>query len=193
MAFSSVLVLAAFISSTANEFTRGTLRVAFSRTSHRVGVIAGKVAARIAVAIGVMALALVIGWVTAVLVAPSLDIPTDGWVSGAALTQALEDFVRLIGFVFVYAVLGSAIAVLVRSTPVALGIGLAWFGPIENVIGEGQSWANRWFPGLLLRTVLRPDMPGGTATGPALITLGVYLAIAVTTVALVISRRDVTS
>jgi hypothetical protein len=193
MAFSSVLVLAAFISSTANEFTRGTLRVAFARTSHRVGVLVGKVAARVAVAIGVMVLALAVGWITAVLVAPGLDIPTDGWVSGAAFTQALEDFVRLIGFVFVYAVFGGAIAVLVRSTPVALGIGLAWFGPIENVIGEGQSWANRWFPGLLLRSVLRPDMPGGTSTGTALITLGIYLTIAVGAVAWVVAKRDVTS
>ena len=55
------------------------------------------------------------------------------------------------------------VAVLVRSTPIALAIGLIWFGPIENVIGEGRAWADRWFPGLLLRSMLQPDTPGSIA------------------------------
>jgi ABC-type transport system involved in multi-copper enzyme maturation permease subunit len=191
--FSSVLVLAAFIGSTANEFTRGTLRVAFTRTSKRLSLIAGKVLARMGVATGVMLVALAVGWVTAMLVAPASDVATDDWFGSAAFGQAGEDFARLVLFVFVYAVIGTTIAVLVRSTPIALGVGLVWFGPIENVIGEGQDWADRWFPGLLLRSLLRPDMPGAVGTGTALATLAAYLTIAVAVVATVISRRDLTS
>ena len=193
MIFSSVLVLAAFISSTANEFTRGTLRVAFTRAPRRLSLLGGKVAARIGVAVVVMSVALVIGWATAVLVAPGAGIDRTDWLSGAALSSAIEDFARLLVFVIVYAVIGTMIAVLVRSTPVALAIGLLWFGPIENVIGEGRSWAMRWFPGLLLRSVLRPDAPISIATSTALATLGVYVGGAVTVIALVISRRDMTS
>src|SRR5215510_14232168 len=59
--FSSVLVLAAFIGSTANEFTRGTLRVAFTRAPRRLALLGGKLAARLAVAVVVMSVALVIG------------------------------------------------------------------------------------------------------------------------------------
>jgi ABC-type transport system involved in multi-copper enzyme maturation permease subunit len=193
MVFSSVLVLAAFISSTANEFTRGTLRVAFTRAPRRLTLLTGKVAARMGVAVVVMTVALAIGWVTAVLVAPGAGVDTTDWVSSAALRSALEDFVRLVFFVVVYAVLGTMIAVLVRSTPLALAVGLVWFGPIENVIGEGQSWAQRWFPGLLLRSVLRPDAPTSIDTSTALVTLAVYLAAAIAVTATVISRRDMTS
>lgn len=191
--FSAILVLAAFIGSTANEFTRGTLRVAFTRTSKRLSLVVGKVIARMGVATAVMLLALAVGWVTAMLVAPASDVSTDDWFGAAAFGQAGEDFVRLLLFVFVYAVIGTAIAVAVRSTPIALGVGLVWFGPIENVIGEGQSWANRWFPGLLLRGVLRSDMPGATSTTTALVTLAVYLAVAIVGVATVVTRRDITS
>ena len=184
--FSSVLVLAAFISSTANEFTRGTLRVAFTRAPRRLALVGGKLAARVGVAVIVMSIALVIGWLTAVFVAPGEGIDRTDWVGGAAFSSAFEDFARLLVFVTVY-------AVLVRSTPVALAIGLLWFGPIENVIGEGRSWAMRWFPGLLLRSVLRPDAPISIATSTALATLAVYVGVAVTVIAVAISRRDMTS
>ena len=191
--FSSVVVLAAFIGSTANEFTRGTLRVAFTRTSRRLSLLGGKVLARMGVATAVMVVALVVGWVTAMLVAPGSDVSTDAWFGSDAFAQAGEDFVRLLLFVFVYAVLGTTIAVLVRSTPIALGAGLVWFGPIENVIGEGQPWADRWFPGLLLRSVLRPDQAGAVSTATALATLAVYVLLALALVATVLSRRDLTS
>jgi hypothetical protein len=193
MIFSSVLVLAAFISSTANEFTRGTLRVAFTRAPRRLSLLGGKVAMRVIVAAAVMAVALVIGWATAVLVAPGAGVDTTDWVSTAALSSAGENFVRLLAFVSVYAVIGTMIAVIVRSTPIALAIGLVWFGPIENVIGEGHAWAARWFPGLLLRSVLRPDSPVSIATSTALMTLAVYVGAALAVIATLITRRDMTS
>jgi hypothetical protein len=193
LTFSSVLVLAAFIASTANEFTRGTLRVAFTRSANRLSLLGGKVAARVAVAVAVMTVALAVGWVTALLTAPGAGVPTDGWVSASAFSSAGDDLLRLVVFVIVYAVIGTMIAVIVRSTPIALAVGLVWFGPIENVIGEGQSWAMRWFPGLLLRSVMRPDAPISIATSTALATLAIYLGVAVTVIALVISRRDMTS
>jgi hypothetical protein len=191
--FSSVLVLAAFIGSTANEFTRGTLRVAFTRTSRRLTLLGGKVLARLGVATAVMVVALAAGWVTAMSVAPGSDVSTEAWFGSEAFGQAGEDFVRLLLFVSVYAVLGTTIAVLVRSTPIALGVGLVWFGPIENVIGEGQGWADRWFPGLLLRSVLRPDQAGGVGTGTALATLALYVCLAIALVATILSRRDLTT
>ena len=89
----------------------------------------------------------------------------------------------------VYAVIGTMIAVIVRSTSIALAVGILWFGPIENVFGDGQSWAMRWFPGLLMRSVLRPDAPMSIATSTALATLALYMGVAVTVIAVVISRR----
>ena len=141
-----------------------------------------------------MALALVVGAATSAIVAPAQDIDTTGWFGVDALGQAAGDYVRLLGFVVLYALIGTMIAVLVRSTPIALAIGLIWFGPIENVIGEGRAWADRWFPGLLLRSMLQPDTPGSIATGTAVATLAVVRRrCASATIAVVMSRRDVTA
>ena len=57
--FSAILVLAAFASSTGNEFGRGTLRSALTMQPHRWSLIAGKLGARVAVASVLTMLALV--------------------------------------------------------------------------------------------------------------------------------------
>jgi ABC-type Na+ efflux pump permease subunit len=192
IAFAFLLVFVMFAASTANEFTRGTLRTALTFQSHRLPLMAGKLAARVLVAAIVMAAALVIGSITAAVVAPAQDISTNGWFGLSALGDAVEDYLRAVVFVGGFAAIGTTIAVLLRSTPIALGVGLLWFGPIENVIGEGQDWAERWFPGMVISSIVRPETPDAVATPAALATLGAYTAICATVIAIVTSRRDVT-
>jgi ABC-type Na+ efflux pump permease subunit len=192
IAFAFLLVLVTFAASTGNEFTRGTLRTALTFQPHRLSLMAGKLAARVLVASIVMAGALVIGTITAAVVAPAQDISTNGWYGLTALGDAAEDYLRAIVFVAGFAAIGTTIAVLLRSTPIALGVGLLWFGPIENVIGEGQDWAERWFPGMVISSIVRPETPDAVATPAALATLGAYTAICATVIAIVMSRRDAT-
>jgi ABC-type transport system involved in multi-copper enzyme maturation permease subunit len=192
IAFAFLLVLVTFAASTGNEFTRGTLRTALTFQPHRLSLMAGKLAARVLVAAIVMAAALVIGSITAATVAPAQDVSTDGWYGLDALGEAVEDYLRAIVFVAGFAVIGTTIAVLLRSTPIALGVGLLWFGPIENVIGEGQDWAERWFPGMVISSIVRPETPDAVATPAALATLGAYTAICAAVIAIVMSRRDAT-
>ena len=186
-------MLAAFTSNAANEYTRGTFRSALLKHPNRWTLVAGKVAARLAMAAALMAAAIVAGAVTADLVAGSQHISTAGWFSLDGLGQAGGDYLRLVAWALGWAVFGTMIAVLVRSTPIALGIGVLWFGPIENVIGDGQAWAYRWFPGQLLRAIVAPGSADMVSTPTAATTLAVYVAICVAVVATVLRRRDVTS
>ena len=184
IAFAFLLVVVIFAAITGNEFTRGTLRTALTFQSSRVSLMAGKLAARVLVAAIVMAGALVIGSITAAIVAPAQDIGTAGWFGLDALGDAAEDYLRAIAYVVGFAVIGTTIAVLVRSTPIALGICLLWFGPVENVIGEGQDWAERWFPGMVIRSIVRPETADAVATPAALATLGAYAAVCGAVIAL---------
>ena len=159
LAFGSLLVLAAFASSAANEFTRGTFRAALLHHAGRWSLISGKVAARLTVAAALLALAVVTGAATAVVAANRQGIATTGWFGAAGVVDAGADYLRLLAWGAGYALIGTTVAVLVRSTPITLAAVVLWFGPIENVIGDGQDWAQRWFPGLLLRAVVQPGAP----------------------------------
>lgn len=192
-AFGFVLVLAAFTSKIGNEFSRGTFRTALLHHPGRWSLIGGKVMALMTVTVALLAVGMISGAVTAALIAPGQDIDTTGWFGSEALGDTLADFARLVAWASGFALIGTTLAVTIRSTAIALGVGVLWFGPIENVIGEGRDFAQRLFPGQLLRAIVAPDAPDVVSTGTAAATLGVYAAVCIATVAIVIKRGDVTA
>lgn len=192
-AFGFILLLAAFTSRIGNEFSRGTFRTALLHHPGRWSLIGGKMAALMTVTVALLVVGMATGAATAAIIAPGQDIDTTGWFGVDALADTAVDFARMIGWAAGFALIGTTLAVIVRSTPVALGIGVLWFGPIENVIGEGRAFAQRWFPGQLLRAIVAPDAPDVVSTGTATATLAAYAAVCIATVAIVIKRRDVTA
>ncbi|WP_019203838.1 hypothetical protein [Tsukamurella sp. 1534] len=187
----TILVIATFIAAMGNDITRGTLRVAMTHTPGRLSLITGKLVARIAVATTLMVLALASGAVTAAIVAPGRSVDTAGWFGADGLLDAGTDLARLLFFVGFYALVGTTLAVLVRSTPIAIGIGLLWFGPLENVIAGDREWAQRWFPGLVMRAVVDPAAPHVLSTGAAAAVLCGYGALCAAVIAISVTRRDV--
>jgi hypothetical protein len=104
----------------------------------------------------------------------------------------VTDYVSVLFWVTGYALLGMTLAVLVRSVPVALAIGIAWAGPFEHLLQDAWSPAERFFPGLLLEAFVA----GGTldvSVSRALLTVTVYLVLAATIAATTFARRDITA
>ena len=89
-----------------------------------------------------------------------------------------------------YAVLGTTLAVLARSVPVALAIGIAWAGPAEHILQDAWSPAARFFPGLLLEAFVAGGTSEVSATR-ALLTVAVYAAGAAAVAGTAFARRDV--
>jgi hypothetical protein len=193
LAFSSVLVLVTFIAATANEISRGTFRSALLQRPGRLSFFVGKVAALMAVLAVLVVAALVVGSITAAIVAPGQGVDTAGWFGAEAFGEGTADLLRLLGWAFGWAVLGATIGIVARSTPIALGIGVLWFGPIENILADSQDFALRWFPGQLLRAVVSPGSPGMVDTATAVATLGAYLGLCLLVAGITLHRRDVTS
>ena len=190
--FLGILVFVLFIANVAGEFSQGTLRTLLMRNPRRVALLAGKMGALLVFAAGVLLVALLLTVAASSVLAPSQDVATGSWFGADGLGAAAGDFGRALLGVAAWGTLGMALAMFVRSIPVALGIGIVWSGPLEHLTQDAWAAAGQWFPGLLLETVAA----GGSddvSLGHALVLVGVYVALAAGAAALVFARRDVTA
>jgi ABC-type transport system involved in multi-copper enzyme maturation permease subunit len=190
--FVGILVLVLFIANVAGEFSQGTFRTLLMRQPRRVGLLAGKMIALLAFAAVVLALAEVMTVAASTAIAGTQDISTASWFGTDGLGHATGDYATALLGVAAWASLGMALAVFVRSIPVALGIGIVWSGPFEHLMQDAWSAANQWFPGLLLEALAA----GGTAAVSftrALALIALYVAAAAGAAAIVFARRDLTA
>lgn len=190
--FSGFFVFVTFIALLAGEFSGGTFRSLLLRDPHRLRVIVGKLVGILVVAAGVVAAIEVGTLVASLLLAPSNDIPTGNWFSLRSLGDAGRDYATVFAGVTGWAVLGTTLAVIFRSTPLALGVGFAWAGPFENIVVDSWDAGYRYFPGQVLASLIR----GGTTElgiGRALLTAAVYSGVAAAVSLALFARRDVTA
>ncbi|AKU18846.1 hypothetical protein VV02_11430 [Luteipulveratus mongoliensis] len=192
--FSSVLLLALFVGMSANAFAKGTWRAALLHHPGRTSLAIGTFAARIVGLAIIVATLFVVGWITAILVAPGQGVETASWMDAESWRIAGEDFLRVMGFGIGWALLGTAVGMITRSVPVGLAAAVLWAGPIENLLGDSLDFGQRWFPGLLLRYVVAPDSLTISISNTALYgTLAAYGVILIGVIAFLVNRRDVTS
>jgi hypothetical protein len=157
-----------------------------------VQVIAGKLAGILAFAAGLVAVAEVTSFGLSLLLAPGENVSTSEWFSFASIGHGVGDFATMFVGVAGWAVLATALAVVFRSVPLALGVGFAWMGPFENSVVDSWATGRRVFPGQVLRAVINggtPELAFGRAAGTALL----YAAVAATVTVVLLRRRDVTA
>jgi hypothetical protein len=162
------------------------------RQPHRLRAIVGKLVGALIVAAGIIAVAEVATFLLGLLVAPGNDISTSQWWSVASLGDAGLDYLTVLAGVAGWAVFGTTLGVVFRSTPLALAVGFAWAGPFENIVVDSWATGYRVFPGQVLGSLIR----GGTvelAMGRAALTAAAYTAVAALVSLVLVARRDVTA
>jgi ABC-2 type transport system permease protein len=192
VSFAGTFLFVVFVGLVAAEFSRGTFRTMLIHQPRRLRLLAGKMAALLAFAAVVLGAAEVLTWGAAKLLAPTREVATGHWLSIDALGQAVADYGSVLFWISGYALLGMTLAVLVRSVPIALAIGIAWAGPFEHLLQDAWQPAGRFFPGLLLEAFVA----GGTSEVSAMrafLTVAVYATLAAAVAGTVFARRDVTS
>lgn len=190
--FVGFLVFVTITALMASEFSGGTFRAVLLRDPHRLRVIAGKLTAILLVAAVIVALAEVTTFILSLIIAPGKEIATSGWFSLGGVGAGLRDYATVLGGVTGWAVFGTTLAVIFRSTPIALGVGVAWAGPFENIVVDSWSAGYRFFPGQVLASFIQ----GGTAelgVTRAVLTAASYAAIAAAVSLILLTRRDVTA
>ena len=151
--------------------------------------LAGKMAALLLFAAAVLALTEVLSVAIALVLAPGQDIATSSWLTLDGLGEAASAYGSALLGVSAWATLGATLAVLLRSVPLALGIGVAWAGPFEHIISDVWASAFQWFPGLLLESWAVGGTAEASASHAALM-LSLYVGAAAAAAALVFRRRD---
>lgn len=190
--FLGLLVFVLFLTSAGGEHSGGTLRALLVREPRRARLLTGKLGALALFTAAALLVALLASAVTALLLAPSQDLVTDAWLSVEGLQAAARDYADALLAALLYGALGLSLAVLTRSSAVALGAGLAWLLPAEHIVQNAWSGAGRWFPGLLLESLAA----GGTTTTPyaRALLLGTAVGlVALAAAATAFVRRDVST
>jgi ABC-2 type transport system permease protein len=120
--FTGILVFVLFIANVAGEFSQGTFRTLLVREPRRVWLLAGKMAALLSMAAAVLLLTATLSVAASAAIAPSRGVSTASWLTVDGLHAALGDLGTAFLMTTAWALLGMALAVFVRSIPVALAI-----------------------------------------------------------------------
>jgi hypothetical protein len=192
MSLFGLVAMIVTIANTTSEFSLGTLRTTFLGLPDRKSWLAGRLLALGTLLVVAFAAALVAGVVTAFVMAPIRDVDTSAWLSGSGLAAASGNYLNaMLGAAF-FGLLGTAIAVVVRSTVPALAMAIVWTFPLEHIIQGSWPTATQVFPGLLFATVAVGGVDDAPYVSAVLASLG-YAAVALVVAMATLSRRDVTA
>jgi ABC-type transport system involved in multi-copper enzyme maturation permease subunit len=192
VAFIGLLALVVFTVNLTNEYGQGTLRTVLVASPRRATWLAGRIAALLTAAVAATAVALVASVATAVVMAQIRGVDTSQWFTLDALGHLGRDSVNALLGVMFFGLAGVVLAILVRSTAIAVALGVAWTFPLEHIVQGAWPAATHVFPGLAFDAVTRGGVPDA-AYGTALAVAAGYALAALAIGFASFSRRDVTA
>ncbi len=185
-----IVALSLFAAAVAGEYSQGTLRNLLVRQPRRARLLSGKFLA-LAVFFGIaIVLAVLVAAGAAFALGPGKGIDTSAWTSAAGLTDLWHTILHIYLASIGYGVLGTALAVVLRSPALAVAVGVAYAIPVEAIIVRLWDNSDRWRPGQLLSALAH----GGSSTTSYVRTLAVltaYAAVVASGTLFLFQRRDV--
>jgi ABC-2 type transport system permease protein len=119
-AFLGIVALALFASNLAGEFNKGTIRMLFVTEPNRLKVLAGKLLALTTFVAAAIAAALAASIGAGALMAARVGVETSAWWTADGLSAIGAAYINLTAAALVPALLGATIAMLTRSTTIAI-------------------------------------------------------------------------
>jgi ABC-type transport system involved in multi-copper enzyme maturation permease subunit len=185
-----VVTLCLWAVATATDYSSGLIRLLVSAEPHRWRLLIGKAVALTAVTAVATTVALAVCVLVAAPAAGSAGISTAAWGTHPVSTIA-SAWLNAFAAQLAWGVLGLVIAVLSRSSTVAIAVGVGYVLVVESVVKMAIGGSSDW----LLGSTLNAVASGGTATlayGSALGLAIVYVAAGLVLASAVVTRRDIT-
>jgi len=190
--FTGLLLMVLCAATTATEYAQGTIRAIFMREPRRVAWLAGRMGALLGLLVVALVGAFVLSAGTSVLMAELRNVPTDQWWTADALRQAGKDYLNVLVATTFFAITGTTLGLLVRSTTAAVLLGVAWMFPLEHIVQQAWLNAAKWLPGLVFNDIGTGGNVVSGYRGPLLLGLA-YAAVLALVGVVSLARRDVTS
>lgn len=185
-----IVTLSFWAMATAGDFSSGLIRLLVAAEPRRWRLLAGKVVALLVVTAAATTVAAVVNILAVTPMAVPAGLDTSAW--GTDLVEVVGGaWLNLYLSLCVWGILGLVIAVLARSSAVAISIGVGYILVVESLIKMVGDVPSDWLLGSTLNAVAE----GGTdaiAYGTALALSAAYVAIGLVIAGVVFIRRDVT-
>lgn len=177
----------------ASDYTTGLIRLLVQAQPRRMRLLLGKVAALTAWTALVATVATVVVLMAGPVIAEGSGVSTAAWETDPSTVagEVLGSWVNIFLALLVWGVIGLVIAVLSKSSAVAIGVGLGYVLVIEGLLRAVAPDVADWLPGATLTALAKggtPAIPYGVALALGLL----YAALAVALAVLVFHRRDIT-
>ncbi len=196
----SFIIAVALIMVTANlaaEWSQATWRNLLVREPRRLRLLAGKMLALLLFVLGSMALTVVLSSALILALASAQGVQTAAWTSSAGLSAWLAFFGNEVLCLIGVCLLGMLIAVLTRSTGIAVGVALAYVLVPEGIVAMVWNEGSRWFPirtfnflpGSVLPREVGPTPPQGYAA--ALLVASIWMTAFVVGSFVAFRRQDI--
>lgn len=153
-----IIALVVAAANVATEYTAGTLKVLLVREPRRPVLLAGKVAALWSFILAGITLTLLASLLASIAVASARGIDMAAWWSGDGWSSLGEAYLNVSAGAFVWALMGTMLALLFRSGFPAIGIGIAYPLVVEGLLGLVLQDVVKWMPGAVLGRLAQGGM-----------------------------------
>jgi ABC-type transport system involved in multi-copper enzyme maturation permease subunit len=181
--------LAIAAGSMASEYSLGTVRNLVICQPRRLTLLAGKTAALLLFVAAAVTASTIASVGVALALAPSQHITTSAWLTATGLAAVAGAWANTLLAAAGFAMLGTVLAIVLRSPTAAIGAGLAWLLPAETLIGSAWQGARQLLPGQLLQGLAAGGVEG-VEYHVALVGSLIVIAVAATSALYIFATRD---
>ena len=195
-----IITLVVFAGNLAAEYSNGTLKLLLSRQPRRLMLLGGKLTALASFAIAGVTIAALAQMLAAVAVASARGFDTSAWWTAENLGNAIGLIGRLWGAMLVWGALGTVLAILLRSGPAAIGIGIGYVLVGEGLLSLALPDVVRYLPGQVISAFValgKASAQGGSTNpvdfGLSIVLMAVYLVLFLGVAGGIFRSRDVST
>ena len=185
-----VITLSFWAIATASDYSTGLIRLLAAAQPHRWRLLLGKIGALLIWTALATTLAVAVNLAAALPSAEAAGISTERWMDDV-VGEVARAWMNSFSASVVWGIIGLVLALLSRSSAIAISVGVGWVLLIETIIKTASSDAGKWLPGTTLTALAQGGTDDLSFSGAVLIGC-IYAAVGLIIGLVIFNRRPIT-